>query len=153
MPAKMLKELLDSHRIQYVTIPHTPAYTAQEVAASTHTPGMEMAKTVIIKLDGRVAMAVLPAPLHLSLERLRKSTGARTVELASEVEFKDIFPGCEVGAMPPFGNLYDMPVYVARTLADDDEIAFNAGTHTEVIRMHYQDFDRLVHPTLVEMVQ
>ena len=93
MPARMLKELLESRHIRYATIPHTPAYTAQEVAASTHIKGRELAKTVIIKVDGRLAMAVLPAPLHLSLERLRRNIGGtRDVELASEVEFKDMFP-------------------------------------------------------------
>ncbi len=151
MPARLLKEFLDNRGVAYQSIPHTPAYTAQEIAATAHISGKEMAKTVIVKLDGKLAMAVLPASSQLSLERLRNATHTRLAELAGEMEFKDRFPGCEVGAMPPFGNLFDMPVYVARKLIGDEEIAFNAGSHTEVVRMHYKDFDQLVHPTVVEM--
>ncbi|MBE7559888.1 YbaK/EbsC family protein [bacterium] len=151
MPARLLKEFLDSHGVKYETIPHTPAYTAQEIAATAHIPGKEMAKTVVVKLDGKMAMAVLPACNQLSLERLRAATHAGRAELAGEVEFKDRFPGCEIGAMPPFGNLFDMPVYVARKLVEDEEIAFNAGSHTEVVKMQYKDFERLVHPQVVEM--
>lgn len=151
MPARLLKEFLDSNQVKYVSIPHTPAYTAQEIAASAHIPGKEMAKTVIVKLDGQMAMAVLPASHQLSLERLRDQLHAQKAELAGETEFSDRFPGCEVGAMPPFGNLYGMPVYVAKRLAEDDEIAFNAGSHTEVVKMRYADFQRLVQPKVVEM--
>jgi Ala-tRNA(Pro) deacylase len=151
MPARKLKEFLDRYHTKYVNISHSPAYTAQEIAASVHIPGQELAKTVIVKLDGELAMAVLPASSRLDLALLKEAAGARQVELASEPEFKDLFPDCEIGAMPPFGNLYGLPVYVAQTLTDDREIAFNAGTHSELIRMAYSDFERLVEPVVVQV--
>ena len=149
MPAKQLKDFLDSHKIKYVTISHSAAFTAQQIAASAHIPGKELAKTVMVKLDGKMAMAVVPAPRQVDLERLKAAAGAKTVELASEAEFKDMFPGCEPGAMPPFGNLYGMAVYAASELAEDDEIAFNAGSHTELIKLAYKDFERLVGPEVI----
>jgi len=149
MPAKKLKELLDSQGIQYRSISHSTAYTAQEIAASAHVPGREMAKTVIINADGKWAMAVLPANRKVVVQELRDITGAEHVRLATEQEFRGLFPDCETGAMPPFGNLYGMDVYVAPSLAEDDEIVFNAGTHDEVIRMRYEDFERLVRPKVM----
>jgi Ala-tRNA(Pro) deacylase len=146
MPVRRLQDFLDSHHLKYVTIRHSPAYTAQEIAASAHIPGKQLAKTVIMKLDGKPAMAVLPASDKVNFERLKEAAGANTVELAREQELQDLFPECEVGAMPPFGNLYGMEVWVAERLAEDEEIAFNAGDHTELIRMAYQDFARLVKP-------
>lgn len=150
MPAKQLKRFLDEHRIRYVAITHSPAYTAQEIAASAHVPGKELAKTVMVKVDGKMAMAVLPGSFQVDFDLLTDVLGARHVELAGEREFKDRFPGCELGAMPPFGNLYEMDVYVAESLAADDEIAFNAGTHTELIRLAYADYERLVKPRVVK---
>src|SRR5258707_5569388 len=144
MPVKKLKEFLDREKIKYLTILHSTAYTAQEVAASAHITGKELAKTVIIELDGKMAMAVLPANRKIVLQELREITGSDEVKVASEDEFRAKFPGCETGAMPPFGNLYGMEVYLAETLSLNDEIAFNAGSHTEVIRMNMVDFDRLV---------
>lgn len=149
MPVQKLKEFLDSNDVRYVSIQHSRAFTAQEVAASAHIRGRDMAKTVIVKLDGEFAMAVLPASHHVDFDHLKEGTGATTVQLATEKEFKDLFPGCEVGAMPPFGSLYGMQTWVAEALADNDEIAFNAGTHTEVIRMSYADFERLERPRIV----
>jgi len=149
MPVKKLQEFLDQHQVKYVTISHSPAYTAQEVAASAHIPGKEVAKTVMVKLDGRLAMAVLPASYQVNFERLQNAAGVSQAELASEREFRDLFPACDVGAMPPFGNLYGMEVFVAESLAEDEEIAFNAGTHTELIRLAYRDFDRLVQPRIM----
>jgi Ala-tRNA(Pro) deacylase len=146
MPARALQTFLDSHQVKYVTIRHSPAFTAQEIAASAHVPGKQLAKPVIVKLDGQLAMAVLPASDKVDFESLKAATGARTVALATEQDFQDRFPECEVGAMPPFGNLYGLDVWVAARLAEDEEIAFNAGDHTELIRMAYRDFDRLVHP-------
>ncbi len=146
MPARKLKEFLDSKGIKYVTITHAPAYTAQEVAASAHISGKELAKTVIVKIDGKMAMVVLPASSVIDFDRLKAAAGATRVELASEDEFRDRFPECELGAMPPFGNLYDMPVYVDESLTRDVEIAFNAGTHRELFRMAYKDFADLVKP-------
>ena len=149
MPIKKLKDFLDDNHIEYITIRHSLAFNAQRIAATTHIPGKELAKTVMVKLDGRMAMAVLPASYLINLSLLKETTGARKVELANEMEFKHLFPECEIGAMPPFGNLYDMEVYVAESLAEDEEIAFNSGTHVELIRMAYNDFERLVQPVVL----
>jgi Ala-tRNA(Pro) deacylase len=149
MPAKQLKEYLDQNKIKYVTITHSLAYTAQEIAASAHIKGKGLAKTVLIKADGKMAMAVLPASYKIDFEMLKTAVGAKEIRLANEQEFKDKFPGCEVGAMPPFGNLYDLETYVAASLVEDEEIAFNAGTHTELVRLEYNDFERLVKPKII----
>jgi Ala-tRNA(Pro) deacylase len=146
MPVKKLKEFLDSQKIKYVAIKHSPAYTAQEIAASAHVRGKELAKTVMVTLDGQMAMAVVPASRKVGFDLLREAAGAENVQLASEQAFRDMFPGCEVGAMPPFGNLFGMSVYVSELLAKDEEIVFNAGSHTELVRLAYQDFERLVQP-------
>jgi Ala-tRNA(Pro) deacylase len=147
MPETRLKDFLDKEHVKYVTIGHSPAYTAQEIAALTHTPGKELAKTVIVKVDGELTMVVLPASEKVRLDHLRQTLGTEKVELASEDEFKGAFPDCETGAMPPFGNLYGMNVFVAQELREDDEIAFNAGSHDELIRLSYAEYERLVHPT------
>jgi len=149
MPVHQLRQFLDEHQIRYVTVHHSPAFTAQEVAASAHISGYEMAKTVMLKVDGTMAMAVLPAPLHVDLRHLAELTGAKVLELASEAEFKSMFPECELGAMPPFGKLYGMETYVADRLAEDEYIAFNAGTHTELIRMRFRDFEQLAEPRIL----
>lgn len=146
MPVERLKTLLDDNDVKYVRIMHSRAFTAQEVAASAHVPGKEMAKTVIVKIDGNMAMAVLPASYKVDLDQLRQRTGARAVELAGEDEFEERFPGCEVGAMPPFGRLYGMQTFMAAALAEDEEIAFNAGSHTELIRMSFSDYYKLEDP-------
>jgi Ala-tRNA(Pro) deacylase len=149
MPVRKLKAFLDGEGIKYISIIHSTAYTAQEVAASAHITGKDLAKTVIVELDGQMAMAVLPANRKIVLQDLREVTGSDQVKFASEEEFKKQFPDCETGAMPPFGNLYGMDVYVAESLANSDEIAFNAGSHTEVIKLAYKDFERLVRPKVV----
>jgi Ala-tRNA(Pro) deacylase len=149
MPARKLKEFLDKEKIKYVSIMHSTAYTAQEVAASAHITGRELAKTVIVHLDGQMAMAVLPANRKIVLQDLREVTGSDQVKFASEEQFREKFPECETGAMPPFGNLYGMEVFLAESLTENDEIAFNAGSHTEVIRMKMADFERLVQPKVV----
>lgn len=151
MPLAKLTSFLDEHNIKYAIIQHSPAYTAQEVAASAHISGYEVAKTIMVKLDDEMAMAVLPASYRLDVERLREVTGADEVELASESEFEELFPECELGGMPPFGNLYDMEVFVADRLAEDEQIAFNAGNHTELLQMRYKDFERLVTPNVVPL--
>jgi Ala-tRNA(Pro) deacylase len=151
MPVKKLKEFLDANKIKYVTVTHSPAYTAQQIAASAHIPGKELAKTVMVKIDGKLAMAVLAASFKIDFDLLEKASGAKKVELATESEFKEMFPGCELGAMPPFGNLYGMDVFVAQSLAEDDEIAFNAGSHTELIKLAYKDFERLVNPRVARI--
>jgi Ala-tRNA(Pro) deacylase len=153
MPIKKLKKLLDTENVKYVTVSHSPAFTAQETAASAHIPGKELAKTVMVIIDGKMAMAVLPAYCRLDFELLKAAAKAREVELATEKEFKDMFPECDVGAMPPFGNLYGMEVFVAEKLAEDEEIAFNAGSHTELIKLSYKDFERLVMPTVARLAQ
>jgi Ala-tRNA(Pro) deacylase len=150
MPVKKLAEFLNEHNIKYVTIRHSLAYTAQEIAASAHLPGKELAKTVMINIDGKMAMAVLPASSKVNFETLKNAAGAKNAELASEEEFQRMFPDCEIGAMPPFGNLYGMEVFASETLAQDEEIAFNAGSHTELVRLAYKDFERLVSPRMVK---
>ena len=146
MPVGKLKEFLDANGVKYLVISHSKAYTAMEAAESSHVKGKDFAKTVMVKLDGKLAMVVLPATQKVDLERLRLAAKAVNTEIASEPDFKADFPGCELGAMPPFGNLYGMQVYVDPSLAEDEEIAFNAGSHTEVVRMAYRDFERLVKP-------
>ncbi|ODS30045.1 MAG: YbaK/prolyl-tRNA synthetase associated protein [Candidatus Scalindua rubra] len=151
MPVRKLREFLDSNNIKYVTISHSTAYTAPEIAASAHIPGKELAKTVIVKIDNKKSMAVLPSSDKIDFDRLKEASGASKVELASEHEFKDLFPECDIGAMPPFGNLYDMQVFVSESLTQDEEIAFSAGSHTELIKLSYKDFERLVKPTVVKL--
>lgn len=148
MILKQLVDFLDTNRVKYVNITHSIAFTAQDVAESAHISGKEMAKTVIVWMDGAMAMVVLPAFSMVDFNKLKGVAGAKSIELASESEFKDRFPSCEIGAMPPFGNLYNMKVFVDQMLAEDQEFAFNAGTHHELIRMQYADYERLVKPTL-----
>jgi len=150
MPSKKLKEFLDENKIKFVSIKHSSAYTAQEIAAIAHIPGKDLAKTVIIKIDGKMAMAVLPASYKVSFDNLKDTLGVKEVRLAYEQEFIDKFPDCEVGAMPPFGNIYGMDVYVAESLAEDEEIAFNACNHTELIKMSFSDFEKLVKPKRIK---
>ena len=149
MPARNLMEFLDANHVKYTTITHSTAYTSQEIAAITHIRGQELAKTVIVKVDGKMAMAVLPAAYQVNLSALRAVVGAISLSLATEAEFRGLFPECETGAMPPFGNIYGMPVYVEESLTRDREIAFNAGTHKELIQLSYEDFARLVHPKIL----
>ncbi len=148
MSLARLKEFLDSHNIKYVTISHSVAYTSQGIAALTHIPGKELAKTVMVKIDGALAMAVLPGSSQVDLSRLRTAVGATHAVLASEQEFKDRVPDCETSAMPPFGNLYDLPVFADESLCRDKEIAFNAGSHRELVRLAREDFERLVKPQI-----
>jgi Ala-tRNA(Pro) deacylase len=150
MPSKKLKSFLDENKIKYVSIQHSSAYTAQEIAAIAHIPGKDLAKTVIIKIDGKMAMAVLPASFKVSFDNLKDTLRVKEVRLAYEQEFIDKFPDCEVGAMPPFGNIYGMEVFVAESLAEDEEIAFNACSHTELIKMSFSDFEKLVKPKRIK---
>ena len=150
MPTKKLKAFLDENKIKYISVQHSSAYTAQEIAAIAHIPGKDLAKTVMIKIDGKLAMAVLPASYKVSFEYLKDTLGVKEVRLAYEQEFMDKFPDCEVGAMPPFGNIYGIDVYVADSLAEDEEIAFNACSHTELIKMKFDDFERLVKPKRIK---
>ena len=148
MPIKKLEEFLDSHNIRYVKMSHSPAYTAQEIAKSAHIPGRVLAKTIIVNIDGNLIMAVLPAPYKIDIKRIADITVANIAEIAKEQDFIERFPGCEVGAMPPFGNLYGMQVYVDESLAKDEEIIFNAGSHKELIKLLYKDYETLVRPRI-----
>lgn len=152
MVTPRLKAFLDKNAVKYVSILHSAAFTASEVAASAHVAGRDFAKTVIVKIDGVPAMLVLPATRRLLLPELREMFESEQVKLATESEILTWFPDCELGAMPPFGNLYGLAVHVTAALAHEREIAFNAGTHTEVIKMTYADFDRLVKPRVVDLV-
>lgn len=151
MLSSHLKEYLDQENVEYITISHPAAYTAQQTAQSAHISGNEMAKTIIVKIDGQQAMAVLPAPDHLDLELLKDTTGAEKVSLASEMEFTTHFSECEIGAMPPFGNLYHMDVYVEESLSKREVIAFNACSHNELIEISYKDYARIVKPKVVRI--
>jgi Ala-tRNA(Pro) deacylase len=151
VPLSILREFLDRNQIKYLVISHSVAYTAQGIAALTHTPGKELAKTVMVMVDGKLAMAVVPASYRVDLFKLKRYLGAGTVELASENEFRDRFPDCETGSMPPFGNLYGMDVFADEKLAEDKEIAFNAGSHRELVRMSYTDFYDLVKPAVIPL--
>lgn len=150
MAVKKLKEFLDENKVKYITISHSPAYTAQEMAAKAHVPGKEIAKTVLVKVDGKLVMAVLPGSFKINFENLKKVLGSDNVRLADEHEFIDKFPDCEVGAMPPFGNLYGVEVFVANSLAEDEEIAFNACSHSQLIKMSYSDYEKLVKPVRLD---
>jgi Ala-tRNA(Pro) deacylase len=149
MTIQKLKNFLDENNVKYLTVRHSNAYTAQEVAAAAHVRGKEFAKTVIVNREGKMIMCVLPASYKVDFEMLKHNLGTDEISLANESEFKYHFPDCEVGAMPPFGNLYDMEVFVAEVLAQNEEIAFNAGLHTELIRMSYNDFVQLVNPKVL----
>ena len=151
MPLTKLREFLDSHNVKYLVVSHSVAYTAQGIAALVHLSGKKLAKTVIVRIDGALAMAVVPASFHVDLDLLRSAARAQTVELATEQEFKDAFPDCETGAMPPFGNLYGMAVYADPSLGESEEITFNAGTHRELVRMAWADMMRLVKPKVVNL--
>ncbi len=146
---KRLTEFLDQHGVRYRTIRHSPAFTAQEIAATAHVPGKEIAKTVIAKIDGAFSMIVVPASHMVDFSLVRKALPAHATELATEPEFKGLFPGCEAGAMPPFGLLFGIPVVADVTLSANEQIAFNAGNHYELIKMAYRDFERLIHPVLI----
>lgn len=149
--SKRLKEFLDSNKIGYRVMTHKVAYTAQEVAAAQEVTGWQVAKTVVCNCDGKFALLVLQAPVMVDFNRLKKALGCKQVNLASEAEMEKLFPGIELGAESPFGNLYDLPVYVDKGLAEMSEIVFNAGSHTETIRMKYEDYARLVGPEVVEI--
>jgi len=149
MPSQLLKEFLDENDIKYVSIMHSMAFTATDIAKSVHIPSRELAKTVIIRVDDELAMAVIPANYKLDLNILKQTLDTENIELAREAEFTSRFPDCEVGAMPPFGCLYDMNVYVAESLSEDEKIAFNAGSHLEVLQMDYKDFENLVKPRFI----
>ena len=144
--AEKVADMLKKSGIKHEIMKHPQAFTAQEVAASVHVTGKEVAKTVVVNADGKYVMAAIPAPHKVSIKALKELLKAKDVRLATEDELANLFPECELGAMPPFGNLYNMPVYVSSALKDRMEIVFNACTHTEVIKLAYADFEQLVQP-------
>lgn len=146
MISQKLREYLDSHAVTYRTEVHEPTIDAARTAQAAHVRGREFAKTVIVKANDRLLMTVLPSTDHVHVEELKQALGAKELVLADEDDILTAFPDCELGAMPPFGNLYDMDVFVSEHLREDEHIVFNAGSHSEVIRMSYGDYDRLVHP-------
>lgn len=149
MPVNKLQTFLDANHVKYVIINHSPAYTAREAAASTLIPRREFAKAVLVKLaDGDLVMAVVPASRHVDLDALAGAVDAKAACLATEAEFESLFPGCEPGAVPPFGNLYGLPVYADAELMKEDDLAFSAGTHTQIVRMHAADYRALVEPRI-----
>lgn len=150
--SRTLEAYLDEQGVKYITLRHSAAYSAHELAAMLHVADRELAKTVIVKVDGEPVMIVLPANRRIDFHLLKDELGAKTVDMASEDEISDLLPDCELGAMPPFGNLFGLPVYVARPLTADEEIVFNDGTFATAIRMGYDDFDRLVQPQVVDIV-
>lgn len=145
-----LRELLESNRVPYTVHSHPSAYTAQEIAALQHVKGRRLAKVVMVKAGAELRMLVLPADHRVDLGKLKAVLGGTEVRLAQEAEFRDLFPGCEVGAMPPFGNLYGLPVYADRALEKDEEIVFNAGTHTLTAGVALRDYVALVKPVMAE---
>jgi len=150
MPIRTLNKLLDSRNISFRSYNHSPTFTAQETAEVLHTTGYEVAKSVVLKIDSRFVILVLPACQQVDLEGFRQKVGAKTVELETERELQTIAPMCDKGSIPPVGNLFGLPVYVSTSLAEDEVISFTAGTHTEDIRMSYRDFEWLVQPQLMD---
>lgn len=145
-----LKEFLNDHQVKYVTMSHSPAFTSPEIAAAAHVSGKHLAKTVMVKINGNLAMVVVPSNEKVNFAKMREIAGGQ-VDLASEMEFKEKFPDCEPGTMPPFGNLYNMPVYVSAHLAAQHDIAFPAGLHSELMKMAFADFERLAKPKIVDL--
>ena len=149
---KRLKAMLDEAKVPYKVYDHALAYTAQEIAAKQHFSGNEMAKVVMLQVDDTLLMAVIRGNDKISLNEVRDSLGARHVRLATEDEFIARFPECEIGAMPPFGNLFGVKVYVDAALAKDEFIYFNAGNHVQTVHMKYKDFERLVKPETAQLI-
>src|SRR5207249_12151650 len=142
---KRLKEYLDRETVSYEILTHSEAYTAPELAEVLHVPGKDLAKVVMLKIGERFVMTVLPANWKVDVSRLKDIFGTSHIRLATEEEFKGLFPDCEIGTMPPFGNLYNMEVYVDQSLTTDEKIVFQAGTHYEAVKLRYTDFAKLVH--------
>lgn len=145
-----LKKFLDENRVGYQVTAHPEVYTAQEIAAAMHVPGKELAKVVMVKAGEQFVMTVLPASWRIDMIKLREILKTKDIRLATEDEFKSLFPDCEPGAMPPFGNLYGIDVYEDKSLTEDEEIFFQAGNHIESVKMSYKDFERLVRPKVAD---
>ena len=141
-----ISRYLDSQHVSYQSSRHSPAYTAQGIAQAQHLSGKKLAKVVMVMADSKLAMAVVPANCRVNLDRLGKLMNVHSIKIATEEQFKDAFPDCELGAMPPLGNIYHLDVWVDSALQLRYEICFNAGTHAETIQMAFSDFSRLVQP-------
>jgi Ala-tRNA(Pro) deacylase len=144
--SKRLKDCLEKSQVPYELGYHTMVYTAQEVAVAQHVPGREMAKVVMVKADGKMFMLVLPASYQVDMKKLKAALQCKRVRMAKEKDFEELFPDCEIGAMPPFGNLYNLEVWVEQVLSEDEFIVFQAGSHVETLKMKYSDYARLVNP-------
>lgn len=154
MTSTKLETYLNEAGVPHSHNRHNLAYTAQEIAESVHIPGRELLKSIILKVDkGALVMGVLSADEIANLTLLKKEIGCRTLGLATESEFQDSFPTCETGAMPPFGNIFGVPVYCDANLEHNRDIEFNAGSHDETIRMAFSDYKRLVNPKIVEFAE
>ncbi len=153
MPIHKLKHLLDSAGVKYQTITHSESFTAAETARLAHVPPEQIAKVVMVRIDDRMAMLVVPGNRVVDMEKLKEFVGSEDVRLANEKEFEDLFPECDRGAMPPFGNIYALPVYADQSLRDDDMICFNAGNHWELVKMPYSDWEKLVNPKIGSFTQ
>jgi Ala-tRNA(Pro) deacylase len=147
---KRMEQYLRDNTVPFEVMAHSEAYTMQEVAAELHVPGKQVAKVVIVKANGKMIMLVVPSPYRLNFAKVRALLGAKKVSLAKEEEFADLFPDCAIGAMPPFGNLYDVPVYVDQTLVEEPNIVFRVGTHRHTMKVAYADFARLAQPEVGE---
>ncbi len=146
---KLIDYFLENH-IPFETKKHRHAYTAQEIAAEQKVPGKQMAKVVMIQAEGNLAMLVMPASYRIHFGKLANVIGCQDVRLAEEKDFAGLFPDCATGAMPPFGNLYHIPVYVDKSLTQDQEIVFNAGTHDDTMQVRYEDYARLAQPIVAD---
>jgi len=148
--AKNLLEMLKKEKVKYEHVAHPEVYTTQEVAAVEHERGRHVVKTVVVKADGKLVLAAVPSAMKVDVKALGKLLGAKQVEVAQEHEFANMFPDCEVGAMPPFGNLYGLPLWLDARLTACKEVVFNAGTHTDTVKMSFKDFERLASPEVGE---
>jgi Ala-tRNA(Pro) deacylase len=146
-----LREFLESHDVEYEVQDHPEGYTAQQVAQAVHVKGRDVAKVVIIRSGDQFHMLVLPAVCNVNLERLGPELGVQGARLATEEEFKSLFPGCETGAMPPFGNLFNVPVAVDQSLTAEKKIVCQAGNHRQTVSLNFTDFERLVRPKIVSI--
>ncbi|KZX74843.1 hypothetical protein A3715_15120 [Oleiphilus sp. HI0009] len=146
MPVKQLQEYLDAHNMTYQAIEHSPAYTAKEIADLVDVKSEQVAKTVMVIMDGVLSMIVLPASCRIRMDRFARVMGTELIDLASEEEFKNRFPECDVGAMPPFGRMYEIPVYMYEGFNEGGAIVFRGGRHDEVIKMDFKDYKMLAQP-------
>ena len=143
---RKLKDYLEKNQVRYEEGYHERVYTSQEIAAAMHVPGRELAKVVMVKVDGKMVMLVLPASYQVETKKLKKTLQCKKIAIAKEKDFEELFPDCEIGAMPPFGNLYDLEVWVDQVLTGDEFIVFRAGSHVETLKIRYNDYARLVNP-------